>query len=245
MSFLLFVVTTTAMSDQITIVVDEWPPYNSIPNSKEPGYGIEIAKHVFEATGHTVVYKILPWHRSIIETRTGKYNAIIGAVKEESPDFIFPEEEFDVSTVSFFVKRGNSWECTGLESLLTIKIGLINDYSYGAELDAFFKANKNIVQYVYGEDAFDQNLRKLLSGRFDVLVADPNVLFQKAKIMRVSNQIGKVGDTKTGDKLYIAFSPIIAKSKEYADIFSKGIRKLKDSGELKKILEKYGLSYWK
>lgn len=233
------------MADQITIVADEWPPYNGKPNSTEPGYGIEIAKHVFEATGHVVIYKVMPWRRSIIESRRGNYNAIIGAVKEESPDFIFPEEEFGVSTIAFFAKKGSTWEYKGLESLLTVKIGLISDYSYSAELDEFFNANKNIVQYVYGVDAFEKNIRKLLLGRFDVLVADPNVLFHKAKKMGVSHQIVEVGNTNIADNLYIAFSPKIAKSIEYAEIFTKGLRKLKDSGELEKILAKYGLAYWK
>jgi hypothetical protein len=48
-----------------------------------------------------VKYQVLPWKRSIIEVRKGNYNAIIGAVKEETPDFIFPEEGFVVSMVTY------------------------------------------------------------------------------------------------------------------------------------------------
>ena len=33
----------------------------------------------------------------------GNYNAIIDAIKEESPEFIFPEEEFGVSMVGFLL----------------------------------------------------------------------------------------------------------------------------------------------
>jgi len=245
MSFLLFVVTTTAMSDQITIVADEWPPYNSIPNSKEPGYGIEIAKHVFEATGHTVVYKILPWHRSIIETRTGKYNAIIGAFKQEAPDFVFPEEEFGLSKNAFFARKGREWTYSGLESLQGMKIGIIKGYSYGEELDKYFKENPQQVQYVYSKDPLFQNIKKLLVGRLDVFIEDENVLLQKLKKMQVADKIVNAGFTGVSEKLYITFSPKIKKSKEYAEILTKGIRKLKESGELDKILAKYGLKYWK
>lgn len=238
---------TSAMADEITIVADEWAPYNGKPNSTEPGYGIEIAEHVFEAAGHTVIYKVIPWNRAIMESREGCYNAIIGAVKEEVPDFIFPEEEFGVSENAFFAKRGSTWEYESLESLLTVKIGLIKDYSYGPELDTFFKENKNIVnvQYAYGEDPLLININKLLHERFDIFVEDPNVLLQKTMKMGVSDQIVKVGSIKGGDNVYIAFSPKIEKSKEYAEILTKGIRKLKDSGELEKILAKYGLTYWK
>lgn len=251
MSFLLiflinlFVAATPAMADEILIVADEWYPYNGEPNSTKPGYGIDIAKHIFEAAGHTVIYKVMPWKRAVVKTREGKYNAIIGAIKEEAPDFVFPEEEFGVSAEVFFAKKGGTWKYDGVESLRTVKVGLIKEYSYGSELDAFFKANPNVVQYVKGNKPLVLNIRKLLHGRVDVIIADPNVLSQKTMKMGVSEQIVKVGNTKIPDNVFITFSPNIAKSEEYAEIFTKGIRKLKDSGELEKIVAQYGLTYWK
>ncbi len=241
----MFIFATPAMADEITIVADEWAPYCGKPDSTQPGYGIEIAQHVFEAAGHTVLYKIVPWGRAIMYTRTGRYNAIIGAGKEDAPDFVFPEEEFGMYKNSFFSKRGRTWAYEGLESLRTIKIGAINAYSYGDELDKYLKENPQRVQYVYGSDPLTQNIGKLLHNRFDVLIEDENVMLQKIKEMGVADKIVNVGVTSGIGKLYIAFSPKIAKSKEYAEILTKGIRKLKDSGELEKILAKYGLTYWK
>lgn len=59
---LIFIVfATPATADTITIVADAWPPYNGLPNTSEPGYGIEIAHQVFEAAGHTVEYIIGVW----------------------------------------------------------------------------------------------------------------------------------------------------------------------------------------
>ncbi|MCD4720459.1 MAG: transporter substrate-binding domain-containing protein [Desulfobacula sp.] len=243
--FISIVVAVPATAGTITIVADAWPPYNGLPNTSEPGYGIEIAHQVFKAAGYTVDYKIVPWNRAIIDTREGKYNAIIGANIEDAPDFIFSEEEFGVSKRDFWARKGSSWRFTGIESLLKVRIGAIKDYSYGKELDKFFKKNKELVQYVYGQDPLVQNIKKLLSGRIDITVENKNVFLQKAKKMGVSSQIISVGGSGSIDNLYIAFSPKIAKSREYAEIFTKGIRKLKDSGKLEKILAKYGLEYWK
>lgn len=236
---------TSAMADEISVAADEWMPYNGRPDSAEPGYTIEISKYIFESAGHKLIYQVIPWSRALEETREGKYNAVVGALKGDAPDFIFPEEEIGVSQTAFFVKKGSTWKYTGLESLRTVQIGLIKNYSYGEELDRFFRAKENIVQYVHGEDPLSKNINKLLYGRFDVLVEDTNVLLQKAKKMGVSDKIIKAGNAKKRNNVYIAFSPNISKSKEYADIFTNGIRNLKDSGKLEKVLAKYGLVYWK
>jgi polar amino acid transport system substrate-binding protein len=240
-----FVFAASAVADTITIVADPWSPYNGIPDTTEPGYGIEIARRVFEAVGHTVDYKIVPWSRAIMATREGIYNAIIGANIEDAPDFIFPEEEFGVSKRDFWARKGSLWRYKGRESLLKVRIGAIKDYSYGEELNNFFKTNKERVQYAFGDKALEINIRKILAGRIDIAVENENVFLQKVKQMGVSEQFVSVGSIGAVDNLYIAFSPENEKSKEYAEIFTKGIRALKASGELEKILAKYGLRYWK
>lgn len=240
---LLFV--TPVFAAEIIIVADEWPPYCGQSGSTSPGYGVEIAKQVFEAAGHTFKYLNIPWTRAIKDTRAGKYNAIIGAYKEEAPDFVFPEEEFGVSRYSFYAKRGSLWTYDGIESLQSKQIGLIKGYSYGEVLNAYFKKNALRVQYSYGDDPLFQNIKKLLAGRYDTIIASETVMNYKINEMGVVGEVINVGVTDISGNLYIAFSPKIENSVKYADIVSKGIRNLKNSGELVKILNRYGLHYWK
>ncbi|BBO92811.1 hypothetical protein DSCOOX_59910 [Desulfosarcina ovata subsp. ovata] len=208
--FLLF--TAPVYADEIIIVADEWPPYCGKAGSTYPGYGVEIAKQVFEAAGHKFKYLNIPWTRAIKETRAGKYNAIIGAYKEEAPDFVFPEEEFGVSRYAFYSKRGSLWTYSGIESLQSKKIGLIKGYSYGQELNAYFEKNAQRVQYVSGDDPLSMNIRKLLAGRFDTLIAGENVMTYKIKEMGVVGEVINSGVTDISANLYIAFSPINKKS---------------------------------
>lgn len=237
--------TAPAIADEITIVADEWAPYCGKPGAAQPGYGIEIAQHVFNAAGHNVLYKVVPWTRAIIDTRNGKYNAIVGAAREEAPDFVFPEEEIGMARDAFFVKKGSTWTYKGLDSLRTKTIGAIKGYSYGEELDAYFKENARDVQYVFGEDPLRKNIDKLLAGRFDVLIEDENALLHKVKAIKAADKVVNAGATGESIELYITFSPKITKSNEYAEILTKGLRQLKKSGKLEKILAKYGLTYWK
>jgi len=52
-------------------------------------------------------------------------------------------------------------------------------------------------------------------------------------------------DVVKPSKLFIAFSPKNPKSQEYAKLLSEGTAALRASGELRKILAKYGLSDWR
>lgn len=115
----------------------------------------------------------------------------------------------------------------------------------GRELNAYFDKNAQRVQYVSGIDPLSMNIRKLLAGRFDTLIAGENVMTYKIKEMGVVGEVINVGVTDISANLYIAFSPTNKNSGKYADIFSKGIRKLKKSGELDQILDRYELHYWK
>ena len=244
--FLIIVLYSSELnSDEITIVADEWLPYNGSPNSDNPGYGIEISTIIFEEVGHTVTYITMPWNRAVQSTRNGDYNAVIGALHEDTPDFLFPEEEFGYSINGFFVSATSNWKFYDLNSLLDQRIGIIKSYSYGEELDFFLQNHTDNTEIIYGENSLEKNIRKLLFGRIDVVIEDRNVINLKLKEMGITKEITLAGLYDKGENVYVSFSPVNPKSSEYTQIFSQGIRKLKDSGELAVILNKYGVVYWK
>jgi polar amino acid transport system substrate-binding protein len=233
-----------ARGDEITIAADQWCPYNCDPASDLPGYFVEIADVIFKNQGHSVKYVVLDWETAIKEARNGKYTGIIGAMKEDAPDFIYPEYELGVSENHFFVNKGDPWRYAGIESLKGKRVGVIEGYAYGETLDKFFKDNPN-VQFTPGEDALDKNFEKLLSKQIDVLVEDQNVFMLKAMTLHILSQIIDGGDTGKDDKLYIAFSPAHAQSKAYARILSDGIQEMRKNGKFSVILDKYGLKDWR
>jgi len=48
----------------------------------------------------------------------------------------------------------------------------------------------------------------------------------------------------TASYAFMALSPLNPKSRQYADLFSAGMRKIHKSGQLKKILAAYGVPEW-
>lgn len=252
--FLGIVFSTPLFADQIRISSDEWCPYMCEPNSEKPGYIVEIARIIFSRQGHGLDYTAMPWSRCISYAREGKREALPGATKGEVPDFVFPDESFGISQTHFFVRKGDRWRYSGVDSLKQVNVGIQDDYEYGESVDGYFKKNKGTrkVQVVSGESPIRTNIRKLLKGRIDVVPEDNAVFLNAAKDMGVLDQIQDAGAmtvTTRKDleelKLYLAFSPDNPKSKKYAEILSEGIRQMRKSGELEVILAKYGMKDWK
>ena len=241
-----FIETSPTHADVITLVADEWCPYNCTPDTDHPGFMIEIAQYAFEQAGHTIVYATMPWARAIQKTRSGKYDGIVGAGREETPDFIFPGHELGLAAHAFFVKRGASWKYAGLESLEQISLGVTRGYSYGNLYEIYIQpneANVERIQIVSGETALMQNIRKLMLERVDAIIEDRTVFEYYLHQTKTPNRFSEAGVAYL-EKVYIAFSPKNPDADKYARILTNAMMALRVSGKLTAILEKYGLHDW-
>jgi len=238
-----------AKTDTITVAADAWCPFTCEPGSSSPGYMIEIAREIFKKSGHTLVYKTVEWKKAIEETRKGKFTAIAGGAKSDSPDFIFPEKSLGVSQNIFFVKRGNPWKYNGVDSLKKVKLGVSQGYSYSEEIDRYIQANKGkpAVFVASGDIPIQENIDKLMKGSIDVFIEDPSVFGNycgSKGLQKVLGATQPAGTDGPAEKIYMAFSPATPKSKEYAAILSAGIDRMRKTGELKAILAKYYIKDW-
>ena len=246
--FSIILFTQIAFCDTITLVADEWCPYNCVAGSKNPGYMIEVAQKIFHEAGHKVVYITGPsWEVAIEQSRNNEYNAIVGAAKDDAPDFIYPQNEIGIAQMAFLIHSTSPWQYTGLDSLSHVKLGAITDYTYNEEIDEYIQQHKNNptkVQLVSGNHALDYNMQKLTRGTISTLIDDTAVIKYYFKSKQLTNPF-KFVNIDAESKSYIAFSPKHNKSEEYATILSAGIDQLRKSGELNTIMQKYGLSDWK
>jgi polar amino acid transport system substrate-binding protein len=245
--FILILVTIsrTPGGEVITLRADVWEPYNADPDSAKPGYMIEVAKAIFTKAGYTVDYqcKGWTWERSIEEARQGRIDAIVGAAVDDAPDFIFPKETFINQQMTFFVKKGNTWKYKGISSLEQIRFGVISGYSYEEAIDEYIEKNsgKENIQAMKNANALELNIKKLEAGRIDATIEDASVFAMKVLSLGMNGKFEEAGVVGEPDNITIAFSPAKETSKKYAEILSKGLKDMRASGELKKILEKYGL----
>lgn len=246
--YFIFSVFVNCKAETITIVADEWPPFNGKVNSKAEGYMIDVARIIFKARGIEVEYITMPWKRAVFETQKGEYNAVVGASKADAEGFVFPKEELAHNRIAFYVKKGNPWKWQGVESIQKIRLGVIAGYDYRDALNNYIKENshdtKNL-QVMTGDLPLQRMLQGLILGRVDVVVDNEAAIRYEAKRLGLSDEIESAGYGQELSFIYIAFSPSLPKSAVYAQMLSDGIRQLRSSGELKNVFDKYGIADWK
>ena len=229
----------------IKLTSDPYCPLICDPKKEgKSGYMVDVARAVFEESGYSVELYIRPWSRGILDVRYGKYDGLVGCWKNHAPDFIFPENEIGKSSAKFYVRKGNPWRFNGIKSLKKVKFGIVQDYDYSDEKD-YIRDNPDKVDAVAGEDALERNIKKIMLGRIDVIEDNETVVQYTLKKLGLRDQIIEAGTDKKPDYYFIAFSPKNPKSKKYAKILSDGIMKLRQTGKLGEILDKYGIKDWK
>ena len=241
--------TLSAQADAIRIRADEWLPYNGTTARKPPGYMIEIADAIAKANGHTVDYANLPWDDAVAAVRKGQFDCVVGALKSDAEGFQFPAEAWGKSQNVFYARKESPWKYSGPDSLATVKLVVIDGYSYGDEVDAYVEANKadaaKIKVVTSTGRARVHAFMHLVTNRADVFVEDVNVGDQTIASLQIGESIGRIGAVAEPDALYVACTPADPRGATYATLFSEGTRKLRESGELAKILAKYGVVDWK
>ena len=245
-SFVLFtaLIPAAVSSEVVTIVSDCWKPYICGPEAGKNGIAVDICMTVFKKAGYKLKFKEVPWKRAIVDTKKGKYNAIVCATKNDAPGFIYPEEPIAVQKTCFYTDQSSSWKYENINSLTGIILGVIGGYHYSEQLDKYIEKNLNTgkVQVTHSKNPLKSNVLMLKNQRISALVEDPAVM-QYYIWQNKEAGLREAGCASEKVKLYIPFSPENSKSEIYAKILSDGIRELKKTGEMKRIYESYGVEW--
>jgi len=233
----------------ITLRADPSCPSNCDPDSDHPGYDVEIAQEIYGAAGYKVDYRLLSWSRTLIEVRNGVIDGFLAGIKDDAPDFVFPEEPGGTLINAYAVRKGSHWKWTGTASLEGKILGFIPDYQYFPELKSYIDAHAKdpkAVQGVAMMNANELNLRKLAVGRIDVTFDDMTVLQYLTASLKLADKLDVVDPHISAPvPNYIAFGPSNPRAHELARLWDEGIRRMRKTGELKRILDRYGIQDWK
>jgi len=232
-----------ARAEKLVIAGDLWCPINCAADAEQRGIFVELAEQIFAESGIEVEYRVINWARAVHDTRRGKLGALIGAGVQDAPDFIFTPTAPGVSRMCFYALRGGTWRYQGLKSLQAVRLGAINGYSYGAELDLYLREHHDLaqVQLMTGDRALQSNLRKLRHDRIDVLVENAWVMQALLSENYLHGDIVEVGCRQPDIPIYLAFAPGLADSARYARLFEQGLLRFREDGRMDELLQRYGL----
>lgn len=243
--FLLLSITSfmcfSVSAQTVSIRADEWFPMNGEPDTKPAGFLIDLAVKTFG----DIDYKLLPWQRAVEDARTGKVDCVVGAYKEDVPDFVFPEENWGVDRTGVYVMADDAWQYKDISSLLDRKVGVIKGYSYEEEIDQLIEKRQDVFKVMSGVSALEKNIKKLSQGRIDTFIESEPVANAKILAMGLKGKFKRVAYTNTPSAMYIACSPAIANAQELVDKVDEATRAMRASGEIDEIMDQYGLTDWK
>jgi len=231
-----------ALADSPTIVLasDPWCPHTCPADSAKPGYMVEVAYRAFALSGITVIYRTNSWARAMSDVHEGRIDGIVGTLATRAVELDLPQEGFGRNSYVFVVRADDPWTLAGLPSLEDRTLGVVQGYSYSPTLDPWMAMHRDQIQALGGENVLERNLRKLLAGRIDTVIEDEAVLTYRLRTWPEAKQIRIAGRIDSG-ALYIAFSRRGGRGTELARQFDSGVRALRASGELDRILARYGV----
>jgi len=230
------------MAVPITFAADEWCPVNCEPSSDRPGYMVEIVRTILEPQGYEVRYVTLNWARALLYTRSARFDAVLGALKGDAPDFIFPVEPQGETRVGLFVRASSDWQYLSEASMEDQRVGLIRDYAYGDALETLITERAR-PSYAGGDHPLELNMLQLQAERIDIIVEDVNIFRHTASELGLTDAF-RLATTFSREEIYAAFSPNSSRSQHIADVLSAGMKELRASGRLQAIMSRYGLEDW-
>ncbi|WP_057833018.1 substrate-binding periplasmic protein [Colwellia sp. TT2012] len=231
----------------LVVVSDEWCPY-VCDEQDLPGFLVEIVNEIARDNAIKLTFSLMPLARALKLAQKNKVDIVLALTPQHIERYQLQQSQLNFAGLynDFYVRAGNPWRfqsMTHLSATLTGNaiLGTINGYQYGAEFSHFLKAQSEHVFAASGNSPLVKQLKMLQMGRLDILLDSRfTVQYQLAK--GEIKGIIYAGTQGNFTPLYLGFSSLL--SKELVNIFDSGLITLRQSGRLKKILAKYGLTDW-
>ncbi len=221
----------------LRIATGELPPY-ATEQRPDQGIALNLVRRAYEAVGYQVQFTFLPWSRAQLETQQGLWDASAhwGASAERRAKFLLSDSLL-TEQWQMLHRRDTPFDWHQTTDLRAYTLGLVRDYTYTPELWAEVRAGRQKAEQPSNDVS---SLRMLLAGRIDVLPIERHVAcdlmakhLSKAEQARLMMHPRLMTDSFT---THVIYPPDKPGSEALRQAFNRGLQKLKDSGEYKRLL---------
>jgi ABC-type amino acid transport substrate-binding protein len=230
----------------VQLVVNEWCPQHC-SEGKLKGYVVEIVEQALKEEGLPFQITYQPWIRALRDVEKGRKDAVLTPTVPGFPQFLYPEEAVGYQEYCFYAPRSSPWTFRTNSDLLGQRVAFLDESGLGP-LEHYLAENQSrihVTRFASGDRNYvDRIFQFLVTGRTDLVIITSDVFDFSVKHKVIPNEfrnaacLGKekmaVGLSKANEKR----SLLIGKA------LDRGIRKLRQKGQLKEILKKYGLTDW-
>lgn len=228
-----------AAAQTLVLAAADSVPTAYVDNGKQTGMLVDVVKEAFKRTGYSIEIAIMPWARCLADVKSGKIDGIFSVYRTPArQEFLTYADEVLITQVqAFFVRKDSTISFDGdLNKLSELRIGIINETSYGPRLDAAL--GQGIFKNVDLANSASANIQKLLRDRIDVIPSYRHVVLNSARTLGVAGSIKELSPTIEAIPSYLAFSNKRDYSKTIG-AFNQALRSMKQDGTYDAIFNKY------
>lgn len=228
--------TKTAALDVVTL---QYPPYEYLEDGEVKGVAVEIVKEVFKRMKRPINISLYPWDKSLDMIKMGEADAIFSIFKTPEREAFanYSHEVLIPQVIALFVTKDSHIVFDGdLTKLSKYTFGVVRTVSYGSIFDDAVK--NGVIQSIETSETGEENMKKLLQGRFDVLISNRYGALVIVKRMNKTDRVRELAPAIQSVPSYIAFSKK-RRLTSLRDEFDIILRNMKNDGTYDKIIRSY------
>jgi polar amino acid transport system substrate-binding protein len=237
-AIVLYLVCSVVFATELKLVASPWPPYVG-PGLHKNGVAMHLVTEGLRRAGYESSVTLETWPRDLEDAKRGRYD-VIAAVwySEQRTEFLTFSEPYVINAAHFFKRRDTQHTFKTLADLAGLKIGVVEGYAYG---ESFYMAS-DFKRVSHGTVL--ENLRSLVAGNLDLILADTRVAFYELNV-NIPSGIQKVSML---DIPYATKGLRIGVSKQHPDHekiignFNAAIAAMKEDGSYAEILASHRVS---
>lgn len=228
----------------LRVASDDWCPYVCAVNGRVTGgYLVDLAGEAMAMTGSHVEPLLLPLNRAIEQTVAGKIEGVYAPPIDERLTLSVP---LAYSRACFYSRPNETWRYRGIGSLKNMTVGTIDDYGYdNGQMDDYIARNRGVphtgIDFSYGETAGITNVRKLLSGRYPLLLEHEAVMTRLVGEMKVAGAVRNAGCLEQALPLTIGFARSDRRAAGWSQDLVEGLQQMIVSGRTKELQKRYNI----
>jgi polar amino acid transport system substrate-binding protein len=182
--------------------------------------------------GVKVEYSFFPWDQAMNKAQTREWDGSAAWFRspEREKNFYISDPVL-ISGYVFFYLKGMDFDWRTMNDLKKYKVGATNGYDYG---EAFQEAEKQGIIHVERLAKDEMNLDNLLNGKISIFPEDKDVgmdiLYHQYPFYKYVNVTTHPKHLRE-DPLHLLLSKSNPKNQKLMELFNKGLKKLKESGD--------------
>jgi len=227
--FLGFTLTATVYGEKKVYFTSlEWPPYSGA-ELRGQGASVAVAKAAFEVMGYELQVDFYPWARTVglAKAKNSRYHGYFPEYysADIEQEFLF-SDPMGTGPLGFAQQSFRPVLWKELDDLSRFKIGVVRGYVNTEELDKRIAEGRIKAEPVVADV---DNIKKLVAGRLDLAVIDPNVfqyLLTNEPELGDAKSLVEINPKILEDKeLFLCFKNT-EEGRELRAIFNEGLKKI-------------------